>query len=236
MENLLIFVAAENWEFINICRNSLHKEVERIPSRIKDTSHMLDIIDNLNDTNLPENSVLLSFDVKNMFPSTDNETGMKAVKKVLHGRESKNPTIEYILEPLRICLECNNSVFNNKNFIQTDGTAQGSHMSCSYSDTAMAHFDNTAKNYTLKPTVWKHFRDDIFSVWTHTINTVPAFLDNLNNIVSIGKIKFTIQIADENWLKFLVLKFKMNENSKITVDVTCYTDPIISTMHLEGLL
>ena len=78
--------------------------------------------------------------------------------------------------------------------------------------------------------------NDIFSVWTHTINTVPAFLDNLNNIVSIGKIKFTIQIADENWLKFLVLKFKMNENSKITVDVTCYTDPIISTMHLEGLL
>ena len=145
MENLLIFVAVENWEFINICRNSLHKEVERISSRIKDTSHMIDIIDNLNDTNLPENSVLLSFDVKNMFPSTDNETGMKAVKKVLHGRESKNPTIEYILEPLRICLECNNSVFNNKNFIQTDGTAQGSCMSCSYSDIFMAHLTTEMK-------------------------------------------------------------------------------------------
>ena len=45
----------------------LYKEVERLPSRIKDTSHMLDIIDNLNDSDLPENSVLVSFDVVNIY-------------------------------------------------------------------------------------------------------------------------------------------------------------------------
>ena len=109
-------------------------------------------------------------------------------------------------------MECNNSVFNDKNFIQTDGTAQGPHMSCSYSDTAMAHFDNRAENYTLKQTVRKRFRDDVFSVWTHNINTLPAFLDYLNNIDRTGKIKFTVQIADENDLEFLDLKLKMNEN------------------------
>ena len=92
-------------------------------------------------------------------------------------------------------------------------------MSCSYSDIAMAHFDNRAENYTLKPTVWKRFRDDVFSVWTHNINTLPAFLDYLNNIDSTGKIKFAMQIADENGLEFLDLKLKMNENNKITIDV-----------------
>ena len=91
-------------------------------------------------------------------------------------------------------------------------------MSGSYSDIAMAHFDSRAENYTLKPTVWKRFRDDVFSVWTHNINTLPAFLDYLNNIDSTGKIIFTMQIADENGLEFLDLKLKMNENSKITVD------------------
>ena len=59
-----------------------------------------------------------------MFPSIDNQSGIKAVKEVLNNRESKNPT-ECILEALRICLECSISVFNDKTFIQTDETAQG---------------------------------------------------------------------------------------------------------------
>ena len=83
----------------------------------------------------------------------------------------------------------------------------------------MAHFDNRGENYTPKPTVWKRFRDDVFSVWTHNINPLPDFLDYLNYIDSTWKIKFTMQIADENGLEFLNLKLKMNENSKITVEV-----------------
>ena len=53
----------------------LYKNVGRIRSRTKDTSHMLDIVDNLNDFDLPENFVLVSFEVVNMFPSIDNESG-----------------------------------------------------------------------------------------------------------------------------------------------------------------
>ena len=64
---------------------------------------MLDIIDNLNDSDLSLNSVLVSVDVVNMCPSTDNEQGIKAVKKVLNDRESQNPPTEFILEGL----ECN---------------------------------------------------------------------------------------------------------------------------------
>ena len=89
---------------------------------------MLDIVDNLNDFDLPENFVLVSFEVVNMFPSIDNESGIKAVKKLLSERESNNPPTEYIFGALRLCLKCNNSVVNGKNFIQTDGTAQGLHM------------------------------------------------------------------------------------------------------------
>ena len=44
------------------------------------------------------------------------------------------PPVECILEGLKLCLTCNNSIFNNRNVLQTDGTAQEPHMSCSYSD------------------------------------------------------------------------------------------------------
>ena len=72
-----------------------------------------------------------------------------------------SPLTQCILEALRLCLECNNSVFKGKKFIQTDGTVQGPRMLRLYSDIAMAHFDNRAQNHTLKPIVWKHFRNGI---------------------------------------------------------------------------
>ena len=53
------------------------------------------------DSDLPENSVLVSFDV----PSIGNESDIKGVKKVL-----KRPPTEYALEFLRLVLKNNNSV------------------------------------------------------------------------------------------------------------------------------
>ena len=48
----------------------LYKEVNKIDSRIKDTPDMLNIIGMINDSNiLTEDSVLVSFDFANMFPS-----------------------------------------------------------------------------------------------------------------------------------------------------------------------
>ena len=71
-----------SWKCVSFCRKILYSEVEKIPARIKDTNHMLDIIDNLYDFNLPDNSVPVSFEIVNTFPSIDNESGIKAVKEM----------------------------------------------------------------------------------------------------------------------------------------------------------
>ena len=92
-------------------------------------------------------------------------------------------------------------------------------MLLAHSDNAIIHFHNKAGNYTLKPKVWKRFRHDIFSVWTHNINILSAFKDYLNNIDSTGEIKFTMQITDEYDLDSLDLELKINENSKTTAGI-----------------
>ena len=112
VESLSIFVAKELYEL-----------AENLPPRIKDINDMLNIIDNLNNSCIPENSFLISLDVVNMFPSIHNESGIKSVKRLLNTRSILNPLTLCILEALRLCLECNNSVFN-KFYLQTDGTAQ----------------------------------------------------------------------------------------------------------------
>ena len=96
-------------------------------------------------------------------------------------------------------------------------------MSCSYSDIAMAGHDSKVLIYDFPPKVWKRFRGDVFVIWTHDITELTSFLDYLNNIDETGKIKFTMQIADEvNGLEFRDLKIK-RLNGKLSVDV--YSKP-----------
>ena len=151
----------------------------------------------MNNSNLSSSAILVSFDVVNMFPSIDNNMGIASVRKYLDERESKDLPTDCVIEALELCLSCNNSVFNNTNYLQTDGTAQGPHMSCSYADIAMAYHDRKALSYFLSPTTWKRFRDDIFVAWEHGTDTLPSFLDYLNNVDEAGKIKFTMEITDQ---------------------------------------
>ena len=122
---------------------------------------MLTIIDNLDSSNsLTSDCKLVSFDIINMFPSIDNLSGLKSVK-VLESRSNQFHPSNCIIEALILCLESNNSIFNNKHYFQSDGTAQGPHMSCSYSDTAMQYFDIKTLEFNPSIICWKRFRDDI---------------------------------------------------------------------------
>ena len=102
-----------------------------VPTRIRDTSHILDIIDGLNSTGLPNNCKLVSFDIINMFPSIDNKRGIEAVRHALDSRKIKSPSTKCIIEALNICLYRNNSVFGKQNLLQINGTATGAPNSCS---------------------------------------------------------------------------------------------------------
>ena len=109
------------------------------------------------------------------------------------------------------------SIFNNRNFLQTDGTAQGPHMSSSYSDIAMFIFNTAALQYHFQPTMFKRFRDRILTIWTNGTGTLESFLDYLHQIDSTGNIKFTMQVQDEDAIEFFDLKVKP-ENSFLISD------------------
>ena len=83
IENLSIFT-----------ENVLYDFASELPSRIKDTNHMLDIIDNLNSLDLPLDSILVNFYIINMFPNIDNNLALSSVKKYLDlCRKNIPPTI-----------------------------------------------------------------------------------------------------------------------------------------------
>ena len=212
-------------------------------SKIEGTNNMLEIIDNIKKSMLSENCVLVSFDAVDMFPNIDNKSGLLSVKEALTDTNFDVDSTQCIADALEICLTCNNSRFSHRHFLQTNGTAQGPHMSCSYAYIAMAKYDSLANNFHLKPSVWKRFRDDIFVLWEHGTASPFSFLDYLNTMNKTGKIKFTMEITGDTGLEFLDLKLKINEG-KIRVDVygkstnsfsyttsnTCYPENNISNI------
>ena len=118
---------------------------EGVPCRIKDTAHLLSIIDDLNKDYMSDNYILVSFDIANMYPSIDNVRGITAVTSFLNMRETKLPLTEcVIIKELRICLYHNNSIFTGVNLLQTNGTATGAPNSCSYADIAVPPIYNAA--------------------------------------------------------------------------------------------
>ena len=131
--------------------NVLFELASELPSRIKDNCHMLEIIDDMNNSNLSSSAILVSFDVVNMFPSIDNNMGIASVRKYLDERECKDLPTDCVIEALDLCLSCNNSAFNNTNYLQADGTAQEPHI-FSYADIAMTYHDRKALSYFLSPT------------------------------------------------------------------------------------
>ena len=138
---------------------------------------MLTIIDNLNKSNtLTSDCRLVSFDIINVFPSINHVSWLKAVKSILDARQDQFPPTSCIIEALKLYLECNNSIFNNKHFLLSDGTAHGPHMSYSYSDIAIQYFDVKALEYTPATICWKRFRDDIFIVCHAVLTNLIYFL------------------------------------------------------------
>ena len=208
VESLSIFLEKE-----------LYQVAENLPSRIKDTNAMLNKIDNLNNYCIPENAFLISFDVVNMFSSIHNESGMKSVERLLNTRSLLNPLTLCILGALLLCLECNNSIFNNKFYLQTDRTAQGSRMFCSYSYIAMAVYDEKAMDHPFKTLIWKSFRDGVIALWIHSNEYANLYLDYLYTIDASGEIRFAMETETGNGLEPLDLRLKLKDCNKITVDV-----------------
>ena len=205
---------------------------ENLASRIKNTAHLLEIVDELNTTEIPENAMLVSFDIVNMFPSIDNVNGVNTMRAALEKRVVKNPSTECIIEGLEICLFNNNSVFADANLLQTNGTATGAPNSCSYADIAVSPIDEAVfmqmnTNYKeLK--YFGRYRDDCFALWIGTVEKLYMFFEFMNSLNN--DLKFTMEIGGKE-ICFLDVKITIVENK---LQTTVYSKPTDSHLYLHA--
>ena len=82
---------------------------------------------------------------------------------------------------LRLNLTENSFQFNGKHYLRSHGTARGTKTAVAFASIFMAHIETTILSKTVsKPTVWKRYIDDIFTVWDMSKPDTEAFVEQTN--------------------------------------------------------
>ena len=73
-------------------------------------------------------------------------------------------------------LENNNFSFNGKHYVQTEGTAIGSHLGMNYASVYLGSWEKTLfENSKTKPMTYFRFVDDVWGLWSDGLDSLKDF-------------------------------------------------------------
>ena len=145
-------------------------------SHIKDTFDFIRKVEKI--PPLKKGAFLVTLDVKALYPSIPQGSGLFAVCKALKKYRPKpgiKPSNQSIITLLRHVLELNNFVFNGGMYKQIKGTAMGTKCAPAFANIFMNEFEEKyVYTQRVKPVCWFRFIDDIFCVFDCTREVVIA--------------------------------------------------------------
>ncbi|KAJ1091293.1 hypothetical protein NDU88_004420 [Pleurodeles waltl] len=158
--------------------------VQQLPSFVKDTSHFLQIIEQLNQTyTFDDDTLLATFDVTSLYTNIPHDDGLMALSEALNKRTVKKPSTNVLTNFARVILKSNNFTFNGKHYLKIQGTSMGTRMAPSYANIFMGKLeDYILASSNIKPLVWLRYIDDIFIIWNAGSRTLEQFTAFINSI------------------------------------------------------
>ena len=206
-----------------------------VKSYIKDTQDFLN--------KLPEQvdpqSMLVSFDVVNLYSNIPHDLGVEAISfwlnkypKELPNRISK----DFVIDGIKLILENNSFCFNDAHYLQTKGTAMGTKVAPIYATLVLAYLEEKLYNQAEQEfdqdfriyleDNFKRFLDDCFIIFTKAEEELKRFHSLLNTLHP--SIKFTID-KSRTRLSFLDTQVT-NQNGTLLTDI--YYKPTDSKQYL----
>ena len=164
-------------EFVD---HHLQPFVKKLKSYVQDTTDFINKIETVS-KNLPHKAILVTMDVKSLYTNIPNQEGITAVKSFLETSVIK-PLAPVITTFLRLILTLNNFVFNNTNFLQTNGVSMGTKCAPSYANLFMGKFEETyiLPQLHMKSTLYLRYIDDIFFIWKDSETDLQSFIKKIN--------------------------------------------------------
>lgn len=177
----------------------------------------LDFVDRVKNVVVPDGFILVSFDVKALYPSVPLGSALNSLNEWIEDQNIDNVEKKMLKEFARFCMKNSYFEFDNKFYQQIDGTAIGNALAGFVSsDIFMGQFEKRIMNEDWFPEVWIRYVDDIFAVIPD--NSAEDIIRKLNNI-ELNKIEFTYETESERKLPFLDVCVKHNIGGTLSFEI-----------------
>lgn len=217
------------YNLAKIVHKILHPITTTFPYNV---SNSIDLVKTLNTVTLPNNYVLVSFDVTSLFTNIPKELVIKIIKEKWQFISSYTTLSKSLLiELIEHCFDTSYFVFNKKFFKQIDGTAMGNPLSPVLANFVMTHLLETVIRQLEFPVPLIHLYvdDTLLALPSDKIDLVLGKLQNFNK-----KLKFTYEIEDNNH-SIPFLDIWLTRNIDGTIITNWYTKPSASNRILNFL-
>ena len=137
----------------------------------------------LQDLVVPDDAILVTVDVTNLYPSIPQSECLNIIHTEMH-KHSHLFTFDpnFITRLLHININYNYFNFGNHTFQQVRGTAMGAAFSPTIANIFLSTIIRSfLLTQPIHPLAIARYIDDIFIIWTNTTETLTTFLNNLNS-------------------------------------------------------
>ena len=190
-------------ELIATCRIA-SPLVSGLPSYVKDTNHMLDIVQSFRYPVATSERFVFTMDIKSLYTEIPNNDGLLALQHFLNKRSVLEPPTRTLVRLAELVLTLKSFTFNGSFYHQTGGVAIGSKLGPNYALFFVGHIEEQIFQQCpgTKPDLYMRYIDDIVGAASCSKNE----LDNFTNFVNSfhPSLKFTWAISKDQ-LPFLDL-------------------------------
>ena len=148
--------------------------VRSLDSYVKDTTHMLNILDSFRFRDVDGQRIIFTMDIKSLYTVIPNEGGLRALQYYLDKREILEPPTYTLLRMAELVLTLNSFEFNGEYYKQTGGVAMGSRLGH-----VVGHVEERMlSSYTgIKPDLYKRYMDDVAGAASCSEEDLRQFLE-----------------------------------------------------------
>lgn len=197
-----------------------------MPTVLRDSGELIQCLEQ---TDLPAGCLLITADVSSLYPNIDIKKAIVALDLLL--REGKVAQTALLVQLTRLVFENNflKSEFSNDIYHQTFGIAMGTPFAVTAANAFMYHHErDIIEQYSRYLTLYKRFIDDLFVIWDGPRAKLSEFLSAFNN--KDERIKITYEIS-ESKISFLdLLLFK--DPRYLTLQYSTFQKPLNKYLYI----
>ena len=192
-----------------------------------------DFINKINSVSLSDEDWFVSLDVVSLYTNIPHDKGMHSVFELIKSkRHNELPTNRSIMKLLECVLKFNNFTFNEKHYLQIQGTAMGTRVAPTYANIYMNSFEEKyVYTYKSPPRYWFRFIDDIWCIFRGSKPDVEKFIEYLN--LCDDTLKFTSIISHDS-VPFLDVVTYRHMDQTYTLKKLTVIDIWISIVVIHG--